>query len=172
VVTATSSDAEKKLVRQRLAMQRAIGEANSLRVEFGHDDGEYGGHIVVDVSDPQPPPTPKIPIPAKSPSCHDRRGLDELTRITIQQKGSGTPIQWGVDLLQRVFGPLWVMDSYVDARNGKRYAARTRAYLYSGTGGITHGSRQDVKSGSQYVLYVQGLFVPAAVTGIVACTAM
>lgn len=39
VVTATSSDAEKQLVRQRLAMQQAIKDAHSLRVELGSEGG-------------------------------------------------------------------------------------------------------------------------------------
>jgi RHS repeat-associated protein len=49
VVTATSSDAEKQLVRQRLAMQQAIKDAHSLRVELG---SEGGGTLPS--ADPQP----------------------------------------------------------------------------------------------------------------------
>jgi RHS repeat-associated protein len=126
-----------------------------------------------DVPPVVPPPVtpprvpPQSPPPTGFPSCKDLRMVGDVGDITIQ---SGVPgqVQWGVTMDKRIIGTVFVFEQFTSA-NGQRTSNTSRPYFYRGTAGTTHGSRQNLKSGSIYQLQALALDPPSWAAGAAGC---
>jgi RHS repeat-associated protein len=118
-----------------------------------------------------PPPAQVNPAgPAPLPPCTSLTIQGDIGSISVQQSPLlPGRVQWGVTIDKRVVGTLVVAESFREVGKSRRSTNVSRPYLYTWTGGTTHGSRGNLQPNSEYVLGAILKYPPNTASGALAC---